>query len=382
MLKNKQKPNSSILQIRSLNMFMDSSRNSIIANLAIFSLLFAGLLYICLWSTPSSTLLISSLHHSNNKCRTSEFRNIKFPIDELEMVLEKAATPNKTVVIAVVNKAYVEQGINSETTMFDLFIESFWVGEETRPLIKHLLVVAADQTAYERCMFKRLNCYKLTTDGVDFGREALYMSPAFIKMMWRRTLLLLDVLKHGYNFIFTDTDVMWLRNPFPRLSKNGTDDLQISTDVFFGNNIDDGKQLINTGFYFMRSNNKTIALLDKWYGMKDNSTGKKEQDVLLDLLRGGFFKQLGLQTLFLDTQYFSGFCQDSKDVRAVVTVHANCCRSIKAKVQDLSAVLRDWKRFKAVAAAEKSKLSAIARTFQWTGHFGCWNSWGPSNNTN
>ncbi|KAK1558881.1 hypothetical protein Q3G72_007794 [Acer saccharum] len=129
-----------------------------------------------------------------------------FPVYELKAVLEKASMPNKTVIIAVVNRAYVEQQADdtSTTTMLDLFLESFWLGEETRPLLDHLLLVAVDQTAYDRCMFKRLHCYRLVTDGVDFGCEKVYMSSEFIKMMWSRTQFLLDVLNHGYSFVFTN----------------------------------------------------------------------------------------------------------------------------------------------------------------------------------
>ncbi|KFK23758.1 hypothetical protein AALP_AAs70123U000100, partial [Arabis alpina] len=101
--------------------------------------------------------------------------------------------------------------------MLDLFLESFWEGEGTLPLMDHLMVVAADQTAYERCLFKRLHCYKMVTEGVDLEGEKVYMSKDFIEMMWRRTRLLLDVLRRGYNLVFTDTDVMWLRSPFPQL---------------------------------------------------------------------------------------------------------------------------------------------------------------------
>ncbi|XP_024027124.1 uncharacterized protein At1g28695-like, partial [Morus notabilis] len=138
-------------------------------------------------------------------------------------------------------------------------------------------------------------------------------------------------------------DVVWLRDPFQRLiSKNETEDLQISSDLYLGNPWDE-KHLINTGFYHVRSNNKTIALFHKWYSLKDNSTGQKEQDVLLGLIRGGVIGQLGLKVRFLDTKFFSGFCQDSHDFRAVTTVHANCCRSVNAKVTDLRVVLRDWK---------------------------------------
>jgi len=139
-------------------------------------------------------------------------KTLKFPTDQLELALVKASTPNKTVIITVVNQAYVEQSVDAETTMLDLFLESFWLGEDTRPLLDHLVVVAVDQIAYEMCFFKGLNCYKLETEGVDFGGEKIYMSQDFINMMWRRTLFLLDVLKRGYNFIFTVRFL--LKSPF------------------------------------------------------------------------------------------------------------------------------------------------------------------------
>ncbi|XVE74144.1 hypothetical protein DITRI_Ditri11bG0175300 [Diplodiscus trichospermus] len=283
--------------------------------------------------------------------------------------------PSKTVIIAVVNKAYVEQSIDAETTMLDVFLESFWLGDDTRELLDHLLLVAVDQTAYDQCKFKRLHCYRLVTEGVDFGGEKVYMSQDFINMMWRRTLFLLDVLRRGYSFIFTDTDVLWLRNPFAKLRLNETEvDLQISIDK-----LNDDPQpehnLINTGFYYIKSNNKTISLFDAWYSKKDNSTGKKEQDVLLELLRDGIFRQLDLQVRFLETKHFSGFCQDSEDVSAVTTVHANCCRHINAKIRDLTTVLRDWKRFKAVVSKYPKAALNITRSFSWSAHTGCQDSW-------
>jgi hypothetical protein len=69
---------------------------------------------------------------------------------------------------------------------------------------------------------------------------------------------------------------MWLRNPLPRLSQNESIDLQISTDFFNGDGRSEGNP-INTGFYLIRSNNKTISLFDAWYARKDNSTGLKER---------------------------------------------------------------------------------------------------------
>lgn len=286
--------------------------------------------------------------------------------DELGKALHGASDKNNTVIIAMVNFAYVE----GDKPMLDLFLDGFWVGEETRQLVDHLLIVAADNVSYERCKFLRLHCYNLQKVGVkNVGDEKLYMSNDFIQMMWRRTQFLGDVLKRGYSFVFTDTDVIWLRNPFQKFSFNKTTDLQISTDIFNGNELSQ-ENSINTGFYMVRSNNKTIQLFDAWYAKKNESGGMKEQDVLQNLIHQGILRHLGMEVKFLDTLYFSGFCQDSRDIRVVKTVHANCCRSIKAKLADLSAVIHDWKRYKR-DSWNQTKVSE----FRWSPHVACQNSW-------
>lgn len=128
--------------------------------------------------------------------------------------MKAASTTNKTVIIAIVNKAYVE----GDKPMLDLFLNGFRLGEGTRDLINHLLIVAMDQISYERCRFLGLHCYKLETQGVDFVGEKVYMSDDFINMMWRRTLFLGDVLKRGYSFIFTVSFLsLQLNNIFPGL---------------------------------------------------------------------------------------------------------------------------------------------------------------------
>ncbi|KAK6143006.1 hypothetical protein DH2020_023354 [Rehmannia glutinosa] len=254
-------------------------------------------------------------------------QKIRYKSYELQKALEKTSMANKTVIITIVNKAYVEPHENEHPTMFDLFLEGFWAGEETKPLVNHLLVVSMDKAAHERCEFRRLNCYRLAEDGGsgdDLAGEKVYMTDGFIEMMWKRTLFLLDVLKRGYNFIFTDTDVLWLRNPFTRLSNNETLDLQISTDVFNGNSSSE-KNLINTGFYFIRSNKKTISLFEKKMvrqGKKHNGL-KKNKMSLVNLVRNGVLAKIDINTRFLDTLYFNGFCKDNRDVRQVATVHAN-----------------------------------------------------------
>jgi hypothetical protein len=164
---------------------------------------------------------------------------------------------------------------------------------------------------------------------------------------------------------------MWLRNPFPRLSQNGTIDLEISTDVFNGDEGSEGNPM-NTGFYMIRSNNKTISLFDAWYAQKDNSTGLNDQRVLGNMMRGGVLRDMGLTVRFLDTKYFTGFCQDTKDFKALTTVHANCCRTIRAKLADLTALIHDWKMFKRTSTNHSltsglSTMTHVACTDSWIG---------------
>ncbi|CAH9096105.1 unnamed protein product [Cuscuta europaea] len=307
----------------------------------------------------------------------------------LEEALRKAKmADSETVIITIINKAYVEPINDENPSMLDLFLEGFWEGEGTRQLLDHLLVVAMDSAAYDRCVFRRLHCYGLSTDGgVDFSGEKLFLSKEFIDMMWRRTLFLLDVLKLGYNFIFTDTDIIWLRNPFTRLSSNTSEDLQISTDIFTGDPWSTSNP-INTGFYYVRSNPKTIALFQTWYDSRNNyPSNMKEQDILALMKRAGVFKQMGLLVRYLDVTYFSGFCTDSEDVTVVVTVHANCCKGIAAKVVDLKHVLRDWKNYRndrhIIASPNYNNNSNNNNNnhFRWSEHYYCNHSWGPSKNT-
>nr|GEU37526.1 nucleotide-diphospho-sugar transferase [Tanacetum cinerariifolium] len=127
-----------------------------------------------------------------------------------------ASTENSTVIIAIANKAYTE----GDKPMLGIFLDGLWLGEAIQKLKDYILIVAIAQTAYDK--FLKLHSYKMKTDGVEFnGGEKLFMSDDFIKMMWQRTLLLGDVLKHGYNFIFTDMDILCVRNSFQMLIEEG-----------------------------------------------------------------------------------------------------------------------------------------------------------------
>ncbi|KAK4486258.1 hypothetical protein RD792_008928 [Penstemon davidsonii] len=255
----------------------------------------------------------------------------------LEELLKKAAMPDNTVILSPLNEAWIEKG-----SIFDLFLESFRIGNRTIGLLKHLLVVALDQKAFDHCLGLHLNCYFLKTQGVDFSAEAGYMSTDYLKMVWRKIDFLRTILETGYSFVFTDADIMWLRNPFPQFYPNTN--FQVSCDKFQGNPFD-LNNAPNTGLMYVKSSNQTIEFFKFWYKSREIYSAKHDQDALNMLKHDPFLREIGFQFKFLDTAYFGGFCQPSKNLNLVHTMHANCCAGLDNKIHDLKILLQDWSSY-------------------------------------
>ncbi|KAM3270735.1 putative protein like [Capsicum chacoense] len=265
--------------------------------------------------------------------------------NKLKKVLKEAAMADKTVIITALNAAWT-----APNSIFEIFLESFVIGNNTKSLLKNLLVVALDQTAYSHCLKIHTHCYALITKNVDFSGEKLYMSGDYLKMMWRRTDFLRVVLQMGYNFIFTDADILWFRQPFAHFYSNV--DFQIACDHYLHDSFDLNNDP-NGGFKFVKSNNQTIQFYKFWYKSRKIYKGKNEQDVFNIIKYGPFIKKIGLKIRFLDTAYFGGFCEPSKDLNYVCTMHANCCVGLDNKIHDLRMTIDDWKNYMTLPSSEK-----------------------------
>jgi hypothetical protein len=116
----------------------------------------------------------------------------------LEKILNEAAMEDKTVILTTLNEAWA-----APNSVIDLFLESFRIGVHTRKLLNHLVIIALDQKAFIRCQAIHTYCFLLVSEGSDFREEAYFMTPRYLKMMWRRIDFLRSVLEMGYNFVFT-----------------------------------------------------------------------------------------------------------------------------------------------------------------------------------
>ncbi|XP_059070151.1 uncharacterized protein At4g15970-like [Cryptomeria japonica] len=195
--------------------------------------------------------------------------------DELTLALSRASMPNRTVIITTVNAAWMEPG-----GMFDLFMKSFEIGKGTTPFLKNLLVVAHDEKAFNACIQIHPHCYRLKTPGVDFSGESAYMRGNYVKMTMSKVILLTNVLRRGYHFVFSDSDILWFRNPFQRFSTDA--DFEMPTDKYLGDP-HEIRTWVNTGFMFIRSNNRTVEMMEMWNNASESRPYFNDQDVWNDI---------------------------------------------------------------------------------------------------
>ncbi|KAK7280561.1 hypothetical protein RJT34_25625 [Clitoria ternatea] len=269
----------------------------------------------------------------------------------LEKVLNEAATKDRTVILTTLNEAWA-----TPNSVIDLFLESFRIGDRTRTLLNHLIIVALDQKAFARCQVIHNHCFSLVSEEADFREEAYFMTPRYLMMMWRRIDFLRSVLEMGYNFVFTDADIMWFRDPFPRFHLDV--DFQIACDHFTGN-FNDVQNRPNGGFNFVKSNNRSIEFYKFWYTSRETYPGYHDQDVLNFIKVHPYIADIGLKMRFLDTTNFGGLCEPSKDFNQVCTMHANCCFGMDSKLHDLRIMLQDWKHYLSLPPSLK-KLSIVS----------------------
>nr|CAB3470217.1 unnamed protein product [Digitaria exilis] len=270
--------------------------------------------------------------------------------DKLPDLLRKAAMDDKTIIMTFTNEAWAAPG-----SLMDLFLQSFHLGVRTEPLLNHLVIVAVDARAYERCQQVHPLCYALAVD-VDYASEQAYMANHYVDMMWRRNRFQARVLDLGYSFVFTDVDIVWLRNPLLRIPVGA--DIAVSCDYFYGDNPYDLNKTANGGFVYARAGPRTVAFYGDWYAAREAYPGEHEQFVF-DQVKHALSERHGVRAQFVDTAYLSGFCELRKDFYKVCTVHANCVAGLQDKLQKLAGVIDEWKEFRDMAAQLGSNSTAL-----------------------
>ncbi|CAM0952225.1 unnamed protein product [Alopecurus aequalis] len=259
--------------------------------------------------------------------------------DNLAELLRSAASEDNTVIMAFTNEAWTAPG-----SLLDIFLESFRVGVKTRPLLKHLVVVAVDVKAFERCQHMHPLCYSLATavSNENFTAAQSFRSKDYMEMVWARNKFQGRVVALGHNVVFTDVDMVWFRNPLLRIPVGA--DIAVSCDWFYGSPYDLNK-LANTGFLHVKPSARTSAFFRDWYEARTQFSWQHDQDVF-DRVKHELAARHRVTVQFVDTVYLGSQCEPKKDFRKLCTFHANCLVGLHNKTEKLVGVLAEWKQFK------------------------------------
>ncbi|CAM0913619.1 unnamed protein product [Alopecurus aequalis] len=261
--------------------------------------------------------------------------------DNLAELLRSAASEDNTVIMAFTNEAWTAPG-----SLVDIFLESFRVGVKTQPLLKQLVLVAVDAKAFKRCQNVHPLCYSLVTTNDNFTAAQSFMSKDYIDMVWVRNKFMGRVVELGHNVVFTDVDIIWLRNPLLRVPVGA--DISVSCDWFdwHGDTPYDLNKLANTGFVHVKPSARTSAFFRDWYEARTRCPTCNDQPVF-DMVKNELAERHGVTVQFVDTAYLGSQCEPKMDFHNLCTFHANCIIGLDNKQWRLVQVLDEWKKFKA-----------------------------------
>ncbi|KAJ3678594.1 hypothetical protein LUZ60_002397 [Juncus effusus] len=298
-----------------------------------------SLMQACVQEINDSTNDVPQIEHKFNISQEDINPTKQTDIDqELLELLKRATTDDKMVLMTEINAAWSEPN-----SLLDTFLESFHVGYQIEHLLNHMIIVATDDKSFEKCKSVHPYCYRYKVDGVNFTSEKRFKTKDYLKMMWTRNKLQRTVLEMGYNFLFTDTDIMWFRNPLQHISVMAQ--ITISSDWYQGDPDDLLSNAANGGFIYVKSTNRTIAFYKDWYEARLKNTSLHEQEIF-ELVKAELSAKHQVKIRFIDTSYVGGICQRKIDFTKLCTFHATCVVGLESKLYESRKMLDQWKTFK------------------------------------
>jgi len=223
------------------------------------------------------------------------FDSFEAATDELKPLVEKAATPNKTVIVMVSNFGQSELLMN------------FVCAAKSRNLdISSIIVFATDPETKALAEGLGLSAYYDKRNYGDIPSEAAghYGDKKFTAMMMAKVMCVQMVSSLGYNILFQDVDIVWYKNPIPFFESERPELLEF--DMMFQ---DDGGHTTryapysaNSGFYYVRHNAKTEHFFSSLLTSGDMILESKSHQQALIALLSEHVSLYGLRVKIFDRE--------------------------------------------------------------------------------
>lgn len=191
----------------------------------------------------------------------------------MESVIDKVAI-NNTVILSALNYGY--RGIlqNWVCNMRHLGITNFIIAALDEDLYKFAFTRGLP-TYFENTIFQGLNSSIIS--------DASYGSDSFKQLTKMKSRVVVRLLKHGVNVIWTDCDIIWFKNPIENMWSYNVD-LVIQTNAP-DNEPMNGRRRINSGFYLAKANEPTIRAFEDIIQFASKSR-MSEQPCFYDVMCG------------------------------------------------------------------------------------------------
>lgn len=121
----------------------------------------------------------------------------KFVVDSINnnfllQLLRRTTMQDRTVIITMVGQEWASPG-----SILDLFLESFRIGEGTKPLLNHLLIIALDSKAFQYCETVHFHCFYLSNSSIRYTKNKQLSLPQLRNKFWQ------EVIELAYSIVFT-----------------------------------------------------------------------------------------------------------------------------------------------------------------------------------
>lgn len=194
-----------------------------------------------------------------------------FPILQDQLLIERS-DGNRTITLLFVSSADIDFTLN-------------WLCYARNLDIKNYVFAATDETVFDYLKSLKEPVFRRELRIVEDGQSMEFNTAPFLQFMLARTQLVYDILQKGYNVLLTDTDTVWLEDPYAFIYG-----LKDFNDYHLIAAADDNTAC--GGFLLLKASNQCIRL---WKEVLDDfraNPGVNEQAVLYNKLQSSPVKYM------------------------------------------------------------------------------------------
>ena len=175
---------------------------------------------------------------------------------EYRSTLQRVASPEGIVILALVDKTYIDMATNFYETSI-------------KPLhISNMLFISLSKSTCLPLVEKGLECFAYSEHDPAEEVDAAFGSDIFKHKMNVRASFIIDALKWNYKILLTDLDIVYFKNPLPYFTCTDCD-MECLEDGSMDN--------LNAGFLFMRPTKMAMSTYQLRVQLTDQYKQKTDQ---------------------------------------------------------------------------------------------------------